>query len=1171
MNLDYTAYFSNSLKKLVPLYIKSSASAKLFDNNTIVIIQNKNMEEWLRFEIASLTGLCSGINFMFQDNALRNILEKFPGVPEIIEKKSIVYLDDLKIIIYRQLKLIFSQIKNYPDFQIIKKYIDESGEEKDFGVNQRDPERLQKSDYDNLSYLQSERLFSLADSIAGLFYYYGFNCPEMVATWEAGKSFIENSDFDYALHHEKWQAELWRIIFSKTSPYLHLGQLITDILENRFKAPQLNSNIVIFGSSFLSEQAVNFFCYLSENCGVCVNHFILSPSPVYSNSAFPDDSASGLVAVEKWASIVKGLANILCRKKVAIKEYYESLAANTILEKLKAAIFNNEIMPVNDDEGCFKDNSMVIISASGKKREIEIIKNKIIQLVSEKGIKFHEIGVAAPDINEYIPFIESIFPSDNELLDIPYNIMDIDIGRESSYVKTFLDLTELCGSRFSRKDLFKIFSSQCFMERYGVTRKDIDEWLSICDALSIKWGVDYRHRNDVLSYEDNSGTWDCGFQRIIAGLVFDEREGEVSFPGNKKILPYALSGNNEEKKISIMFAVVESLYNDLYYIKKSKMKLSEWSSFFEKIMDKYLTPIKGTDDEKSRSFLKNIFRHINNLKAVSLISSENIGEVSKVSGKERIEAFEEVLDFNLEDGNHLKDANADADAVEFPVFKALLDEYSKSGGHYKGRYLSTGVCFSSIKPLRAIPFSAIFVIGMDIDVFPGKEKPLSYDLRNVTEKSIDLSKQNSDSFAFLETIISAEKYLGILYNGTDPVTGESREPSVVVSDIGDILGKNIVQEITMSHPLFPYNPAYYMKDSKYGISYDIKNYDPAVSFYKDKKESPFIPLFGKNNYESEKSSREIPVLIRDVLMFLKTPLSYFLRSELSIYENSLELAENDVNENLGIDYLEQLHIVEDLGKITGDFDCDFFVDSIYKRKILESRVADIPAVKKEYEMLKPRICDLYNNLHRNRYFDSDLVNVIFGDNSAAQASNEIAAKSVVFDGRKFGKLEISGLVKGLRAKREKDQFDFHAIISGKNYIKNIIPHFFCYLLFKTSNYDFCNSYTIYDNLGEKIFTFSDSAESSKIDIKVSTASIADAYILNLQTPYVVDIGCIEFGIKEFKKGKNIDEVISSMKKYYDYYNFADLKYLKGFNSVDVRFDDEIFKKLMENFFFHLNF
>jgi len=117
----------------------------------------------------------------------------------------------------------------------------------------------------------------------------------------------------------------------------------------------------------------------------------------------------------------------------------------------------------------------------------------------------------------------------------------------------------------------------------------------------------------------------------------------------------------------------------------------------------------------------------------------------------------------------------------------------------------------------------------------------------------------------------------------------------------------------------------------------------------------------------------------------------------------------------------------------------------------------------------------------------------------------------------------------------------------------------------------CNSYTIYDNSGKKIFRFSDSPDNKVIDVKASAAAIADAYISNLLTPYVVDIKCIESGVELLKKGKTIDEAISGMNKYYDRVDFDDGKYLLGFNALAPRFDDEVFRNLMEKYYFHLAF
>jgi hypothetical protein len=137
-------------------------------------------------------------------------------------------------------------------------------------------------------------------------------------------------------------------------------------------------------------------------------------------------------------------------------------------------------------------------------------------------------------------------------------------------------------------------------------------------------------------------------------------------------------------------------------------------------------------------------------------------------------------------------------------------------------------------------------------------------------------------------------------------------------------------------------------------------------------------------------------------------------------------------------------------------------------------------------------------------------------------------------------------------------------------MKNVVTHFLYYLLLKLSGGKLsqCNSYMVYDILGEKIITFSDSMG---IDIKISSAAIADAYISNLGTPYVVDIECIESGVNLFKNEKTIDEIITAMEKYHYNKIFADAKYLSGFNRFIARFDDEFFRNLMQYFYFHLAF
>ena len=164
----YIAYFSNSLEKMIEDYSSILIPDNIFDNDSVFIIQNRNMEEWLKLKLAEQTGVSAGINFQFQDETLRSIINLSPEVKKELETKKTIYLDDLKLIIFHTLRDIFENIEDYTEFKSLEKY-----------VNHEYP--LSDGEMKNI---KSSRLYRLSDSIAGLFHHYGLNSSEMVRSWK---------------------------------------------------------------------------------------------------------------------------------------------------------------------------------------------------------------------------------------------------------------------------------------------------------------------------------------------------------------------------------------------------------------------------------------------------------------------------------------------------------------------------------------------------------------------------------------------------------------------------------------------------------------------------------------------------------------------------------------------------------------------------------------------------------------------------------------------------------------------------------------------------------------------------------------------------------------------------------------------------------------------------
>ena len=1163
----YKAYFSNSLEKFLDKYKSLFLPSSLFDKNSVFIVQNRNMEEWLKLKLADKTGVFAGINFQFQDETVRNIISLSPEVSKELETKKTIYLDDLKLIIFHTLDSIFRSIETYPEFSMLKNY-----------VNHEYP--VSEGEMNNI---KSSRLYRLSDSIAGLFHHYGLNSPEMVKTWEKRKSYAEGTEYSYLSGNEKWQMKLWDIIFGKESSYLHPGQIIAGILDGKYSLPEINRKIIIFGSSFLSEQAVEFFHHLSVICGAEIHHFILSPSPYILK---PDEEKS--ILLSQWGNIVSGLAEILVEKGIETEEDYivpngyivpggyrqtegdcpgssgevyadgrntgpaegrlssadkgygeDSIPSrgkaeandklsdgeyiqSEMLSALKTAVFANKRKcagPFPPD-----DSSLRIVSVPGKKREIEVLKNNIINLMQSEGYKYHDIGVAAPDINSYVPYIETIFRSDDNSLDIPYNLMDVSFIDNSDYLNGFFALLDLTGSRFTRKQLFSLFRNRCFMNRFHLSDSDVDKWLEICEKLFIKWGYDSSHRQDVLSRKSDFATWRKALERICCGFIFSDDEA-VTFSSGSEIVPYHLSGSYEEKTVSELFHAVNQLYNNLYKLRFKEFEIPSWAVHMEMLADFFLSPVYGTRDDNDRKFLKNVFRQINTL----VIENR---QADSISGK----------------------------PVPYSLYRTIVDEFAGKSGYCRGQYLSEGISFSSLKPLRAIPFKVIFLLGMDENSFPGREKNRNYDLRALVPKSIDLSVQNTDCFTFLETILSAEEKLFISYTGTNIITGEILEPSPLVTEIAEMFEPSQAACLQVFHPLHAYDEVYFRARTGFRdfISFEKLQYEAASAVRRGVKKKPSAVSLDTGFSLPDNPEAETDVYRME--KYLKYPVSFFLEYVEGISLNETALAENDETEEFSISDSDGYSINSE---IAGSTEAD---KDIFSRYIDSGKTAGLlnnsSVSNYEYSLVGSSYDNFSEKLKAGGFFNSSPCDVVLSEKSVKGDNLKEMFCSPVVINAGSGTVTVSGRINGMRNNGNL----WYCISYGKSKIRSLISPFFRFLLLKKALNNNDISLTVFDGSGIPSAVF----EGADYDADTILGAAAFSYIESFNRPVTVDIGCIEELVKKRGGIENADDFFSFIDEYYSSNNFADSRYLNSGADIVMNYRRDDFYRLYKEFYCRLD-
>ncbi|MFU8795504.1 MAG: hypothetical protein ACNA7Z_09035, partial [Dethiobacteria bacterium] len=311
----------------------------------------------------------------------------------------------------------------------------------------------------------------------------------------------------------------------------------------------------------------------------------------------------------------------------------------------------------------------------------------------------------------------------------------------SRVIEAMSMLLKLPFGRFSRAEMLAVMSHPAVIGSF----KDLypHDFAELAEKLGIIYGADHNDHSGTYINEDVIN-WDQGIKRLALGaFLTGEKSGDsrIFETAERRWLPEEITG--EEMTNAARFGLLaRSLLADARFIREKKLTLSEWSAFFIKVVETYLTADQSADE---RDRLRLIH---------SLAGLGKMDFMCKVSGRTASELAIRALD-------------------------------QLGGGH--GHYLAEGVVVSSFLPMRAIPFKVIFLLGLGEGLFPAAGRRDALDLRAARRRVGDVDPSERDRYMFLETILSTREKLYISYVRRDEQTGDPLQPSAVVQELLHIL------------------------------------------------------------------------------------------------------------------------------------------------------------------------------------------------------------------------------------------------------------------------------------------------------------------------------------------------------------------------------------------------
>jgi exodeoxyribonuclease V gamma subunit len=212
-------FTSNRLETLIEKLsevLKRPLSSPL--DKEVIIVQSRGMERWISMQLAHHLGISANISFSFPKAFVARVMSA--AIPDFHGNQA----TEPDTMTWKILGMLPSYVKT-PGFEVIDVYLGGSG------TVEEEASRF------NL------KLFQLAERIANVFDQYAIFRPEMVISWEEGRTGEKD---------EKWQAELWRALM-KGDCFYHPARL-RDIFLKKMQYQHVDINnlperISVFGIS----------------------------------------------------------------------------------------------------------------------------------------------------------------------------------------------------------------------------------------------------------------------------------------------------------------------------------------------------------------------------------------------------------------------------------------------------------------------------------------------------------------------------------------------------------------------------------------------------------------------------------------------------------------------------------------------------------------------------------------------------------------------------------------------------------------------------------------------------------------------------------------------------------------------------------------------------------
>lgn len=760
-----------------------------------IVVQSRGMERWLELHLATRFGVWANPWFPFPEEFAYRLWRELapgtsPGRRGVYEREGLTW----------NVAAALPALLDEPDFQPLREWLGKA----------REPARA----------------LALAKRIGGVLYGYMLSRPELLLRWEdqPDESPLPPGLPPAAAEDAAWQAVLWRAVVDRAGPdhparrarqiedALRAEPASTQRLRRRF------GRVSVFGLSALSPLYVRILAALGRH--LPVHHYALAASPADArrvaegvrakgwgpDTIVPESGIEEVLAdlrpvhpmVEDQAGAARAFQMLVAMQgaELSIADEAASAAPSSLLERLQSDIaLGREPSPCPEALRAFtegRDQSIGLHSCHGPLREVEVLRDQLLDAFDRiEGLAPQDVVVMVPDLEAYAPYVEAVFGTGRaEDQAIPFQVADRPPRADRPGAMAFLRALHVLRGRMTAPELLDLLSIAPVRAARGLDEEAIETIRAWIEASGIRWGLDAAHRASVGQPALEANTWRWGLTRLVLGWAAPG-DGRGRF---HESLPLPAAGA-EPALLGALAGFWDFLGRWRAEILDARLPVAEWLPRLSGMLAELIG--EGAASEEDR-----------------LLVEAALGRLA-----ERVEAA------------------GYGDALGLDAMGQLLESALGEDPPPRG-YLEGAVTVCGLQPMRAVPFRVLALVGMNDGAFPRSDRPAGFDLAARQPRLGDSLQRDADRLLFFEAIACARDRLIVTWTGQDSRTDLGLPPSVVVSELVDVLGRMggrpaeppepeqaaaegpdstpgaaaSPRPLVLKHPLQPFSPRYFGAD-----------------------------------------------------------------------------------------------------------------------------------------------------------------------------------------------------------------------------------------------------------------------------------------------------------------------------------------------------------------------